>query len=35
MARQGQDQQKLDQVVELVSKTMVADVCSIYLSYED
>jgi phosphotransferase system enzyme I (PtsP) len=35
MARQGQDQQKLDQVVELVSKTMVADVCSIYLSNED
>jgi phosphotransferase system enzyme I (PtsP) len=35
MANQAQDPQRLDRVVELIGNTMVADVCSIYLSSED
>jgi phosphotransferase system enzyme I (PtsP) len=35
MANQAQDPQRLDRVVELIGNTMVADVCSIYLSGED
>lgn len=35
MANQAEDPQKLDRVVELIANTMVADVCSIYLSSED
>jgi len=35
MANQAEDPQKLDRVVDLIGNTMVADVCSIYLSSED
>jgi phosphotransferase system, enzyme I, PtsP len=35
MANQAEDPQRLDRVVELIANTMVADVCSIYLSGED
>jgi phosphotransferase system, enzyme I, PtsP len=35
MANQAQDPQRLDRVVELIGNTMVADVCSIYLTSED
>ncbi len=35
MASQKENPQRLDQVVQLVGNTMVADVCSIYLSGED
>ncbi len=35
MASQAEDPNRLDRVVELVANTMVADVCSIYLSSED
>ncbi|MBI1359199.1 MAG: phosphoenolpyruvate--protein phosphotransferase [Alphaproteobacteria bacterium] len=35
MANQAQDPHRLDRVVELIGNTMVADVCSIYLSSED
>jgi phosphotransferase system, enzyme I, PtsP len=35
MANQAQDPQRLDRVVELIGNTMVADVCSIYLTNED
>jgi phosphotransferase system, enzyme I, PtsP len=35
MAGQSQDPRRLDRVVELIANTMVADVCSIYLSSED
>jgi phosphotransferase system enzyme I (PtsP) len=35
MASQAQDPQRLDRVVELIANTMVADVCSIYVSGED
>lgn len=35
MASQAEDPNRLDRVVELIANTMVADVCSIYLSNED
>lgn len=35
MANKTEDPNRLDRVVELVANTMVADVCSIYLSAED